>query len=162
MAETSFKVGPVPLRRLSNVARGIINVFLCITQLGFCCVYFVFCANNIEKVRRCFLIVTMNIQRLQKVKIVCFFSDCEFALELPRFIITAVHGDPVVPHDLPEHDPEPEAPCAVHDGGKCFYGSRARNYFLLRASGSAAGFGTTGFLVVGSATVVLWDGNLCF
>jgi proton-coupled amino acid transporter len=27
-----------------------INVFLCITQMGFCCVYFVFISENVKKV----------------------------------------------------------------------------------------------------------------
>lgn len=32
------------------VFRSMINVFLCITQLGFCCVYFVFISQSIEMV----------------------------------------------------------------------------------------------------------------
>jgi len=30
--------------------RMIINTFLCVTQLGFCCVYFVFVAENLREV----------------------------------------------------------------------------------------------------------------
>lgn len=38
------------LRKWSKTARLVVNVFLCITQLGFCCVYFVFVAQNIQQV----------------------------------------------------------------------------------------------------------------
>jgi len=38
------------LRKFSLKARRIVDVFLCITQLGFCCVYFVFIAQNIQQV----------------------------------------------------------------------------------------------------------------
>lgn len=38
------------LKKWSKSARLIVNVFLCITQLGFCCVYFVFVAQNIQQV----------------------------------------------------------------------------------------------------------------
>jgi solute carrier family 36 (proton-coupled amino acid transporter) len=30
--------------------RSLINIFLCITQLGFCCVYFVFVSTNLQEV----------------------------------------------------------------------------------------------------------------
>ncbi|CAL8115866.1 unnamed protein product [Orchesella dallaii] len=50
VAEVSFKVGPPPLRRFSSVARMTIDAFLCVTQLGFCCVYFVFVAQNLKHV----------------------------------------------------------------------------------------------------------------
>lgn len=47
---TAFETGPPGLRKYSKTARTIINIFLVITQLGFCCVYFVFVAVNIQEV----------------------------------------------------------------------------------------------------------------
>ncbi|XP_055636354.1 proton-coupled amino acid transporter-like protein CG1139 isoform X2 [Toxorhynchites rutilus septentrionalis] len=46
----SFESGPMGLRRYSTVAKNLINLFLVVTQLGFCCVYFVFVAANIREV----------------------------------------------------------------------------------------------------------------
>lgn len=46
----AFETGPIGLRKYSLKARQIINIFLCITQLGFCCVYFVFVAVNLQEV----------------------------------------------------------------------------------------------------------------
>jgi proton-coupled amino acid transporter len=50
VCETAFKTGPPNLRKYSQAVMIIVNVFLCITQLGFCCVYFVFVAANLEEV----------------------------------------------------------------------------------------------------------------
>ncbi|XP_063702405.1 proton-coupled amino acid transporter-like protein CG1139 isoform X2 [Culicoides brevitarsis] len=47
---TSFKTGPPGVQRYANTARNLINLFLVITQLGFCCVYFVFVAVNVQEV----------------------------------------------------------------------------------------------------------------
>ncbi|XP_023702924.2 proton-coupled amino acid transporter-like protein pathetic isoform X1 [Cryptotermes secundus] len=54
VCETAFETGPPNLRKYSQAVRIIINVFLCITQLGFCCVYFVFVAANLEEVMKYF------------------------------------------------------------------------------------------------------------
>ncbi|XP_017772197.1 PREDICTED: proton-coupled amino acid transporter-like protein CG1139 isoform X2 [Nicrophorus vespilloides] len=48
--EVAFKTGPEPLQKYSQLVKSLINVFLCITQLGFCCVYFVFVAANLHDV----------------------------------------------------------------------------------------------------------------
>lgn len=50
VAEYSFQSGPSMLRRFSSHARKLVNIFLVITQMGFCCVYFVFVAANMHEV----------------------------------------------------------------------------------------------------------------
>ena len=50
-AELAFLTSGSPrLAKLAPFARTTVNVFLCITQLGFCCVYFVFVSQNLKKV----------------------------------------------------------------------------------------------------------------
>jgi solute carrier family 36 (proton-coupled amino acid transporter) len=46
----SFQTGPPGIRRFSTFAKNLINTFLIITQIGFCCVYFVFVAVNLQEV----------------------------------------------------------------------------------------------------------------
>lgn len=50
VADHAFRSGPNRLRNLASYARKIVNTFLVITQLGFCCVYFVFVAANLHEV----------------------------------------------------------------------------------------------------------------
>ncbi|XP_055386340.1 proton-coupled amino acid transporter-like protein CG1139 isoform X2 [Condylostylus longicornis] len=50
VAYTCFETGPKTLNRYSNLARSAVNTFLFVTQIGFCCVYFVFVALNIQEV----------------------------------------------------------------------------------------------------------------
>ncbi|XP_059615569.1 proton-coupled amino acid transporter 1 [Phlebotomus argentipes] len=48
--ELCFENGPPRLRQWSKTMRIIVNVFLCVTQLGFCCVYFVFVSTNLQQI----------------------------------------------------------------------------------------------------------------
>ncbi|CAH2103463.1 unnamed protein product [Euphydryas editha] len=45
-----FEYGPARLRPLAPIMKVLVNTFLCITQLGFCCVYIVFIATNIKMI----------------------------------------------------------------------------------------------------------------
>ncbi|XP_008211053.1 proton-coupled amino acid transporter 1 [Nasonia vitripennis] len=48
--ELCFATGPLAVRKYSVFMRKSVNLFLCITQLGFCCVYFVFISSNVKQV----------------------------------------------------------------------------------------------------------------
>eukprot|EP00092_Neocalanus_flemingeri_P037297 GFUD01040619.1.p1 GENE.GFUD01040619.1~~GFUD01040619.1.p1 ORF type:complete len:484 (+),score=100.98 GFUD01040619.1:119-1570(+) len=51
VAETCFATSSSSrLRAFASTARTVIDVFLCITQLGFCCVYFVFISQNLQQI----------------------------------------------------------------------------------------------------------------
>ncbi|XP_065158913.1 proton-coupled amino acid transporter-like protein CG1139 isoform X2 [Atheta coriaria] len=50
VVEAAFETGPESLQKYSKLVKTLINIFLCITQLGFCCVYFVFVAANLHDV----------------------------------------------------------------------------------------------------------------
>ncbi|KAK4873507.1 hypothetical protein RN001_015536 [Aquatica leii] len=49
-AEMCFETGPIKIRSLSPYIRKSINILLCLTQLGFCCVYFIFISTNIKQI----------------------------------------------------------------------------------------------------------------
>ncbi|XP_013395783.2 proton-coupled amino acid transporter 4-like [Lingula anatina] len=48
--ELAFEDGPKIFQKFSNAARFAVNLFIIVTQLGFCCVYIVFIAANIKQV----------------------------------------------------------------------------------------------------------------
>lgn len=48
--EKCFEYGPKPLRRMSRAMKLIVEMFLCVTQFGFCAIYFVFITENIHQV----------------------------------------------------------------------------------------------------------------
>ncbi|XP_015041474.1 proton-coupled amino acid transporter-like protein CG1139 isoform X2 [Drosophila persimilis] len=48
--EKCFEYGPRPLRRMSRIMKLIVEMFLCVTQFGFCAIYFVFITENLYQV----------------------------------------------------------------------------------------------------------------
>ncbi|CAH1123042.1 unnamed protein product [Ceutorhynchus assimilis] len=48
--ELCFENGPPKIQGMSKFMKRMVNVFLCVTQLGFCCVYIVFISENIKQV----------------------------------------------------------------------------------------------------------------
>jgi proton-coupled amino acid transporter len=49
--ELCFATGPPRMQKISKFMKTLVNIFLCVTQLGFCCVYFVFISENAKQVR---------------------------------------------------------------------------------------------------------------
>lgn len=50
VAEYAFLIGPKALRRFSKVSRYVVLSALVATQIGGCCVYFLFISTNLQKV----------------------------------------------------------------------------------------------------------------
>lgn len=48
--EQCFETGPTATQKLARTMKMLVNLFICITQLGFCCIYFVFISTNIKQV----------------------------------------------------------------------------------------------------------------
>lgn len=48
--ELSFEHGAPRLRSWAPASKVIVNTFICLTQLGFCCVYFVFASSSLKQV----------------------------------------------------------------------------------------------------------------
>lgn len=61
--EKCFEAGPKPFRRLAKLMKFIVEMFLCVTQFGFCSIYFVFITENLHQVRTP---PTMKIFRIKK------------------------------------------------------------------------------------------------
>ena len=49
--ELALEMGPGPFPRWAVTGRKMVNLFLVVTQIGICCVYFVFVATNVKQVR---------------------------------------------------------------------------------------------------------------
>ncbi|KAL1399245.1 hypothetical protein pipiens_008365 [Culex pipiens pipiens] len=81
----SFESGPIGLRRYSTLVRNLINMFLVITQLGFCCVYFVFVAANI-RLTCTFYYVLQDLPNTHTVKPFATWA------QLPLYFGTAVYA----------------------------------------------------------------------
>jgi len=50
VVEMACSTGPAKLARYSQFARKVVNLFLCLTQFGLCCIYILFISNNLSQV----------------------------------------------------------------------------------------------------------------
>ncbi|KAI9557363.1 hypothetical protein GHT06_017191 [Daphnia sinensis] len=50
VAEIAFQTGSQQFVKHAKLARVLVNLFICVTQLGFCCVYLVFASTNLKQV----------------------------------------------------------------------------------------------------------------
>ncbi|XP_017151545.1 proton-coupled amino acid transporter 1 [Drosophila miranda] len=48
--EQCFENGPMKLRGWSRTMGRLVDIFICVTQLGFCCIYFVFISTNVKQI----------------------------------------------------------------------------------------------------------------
>ncbi|XP_037937739.1 proton-coupled amino acid transporter 1 [Teleopsis dalmanni] len=48
--EQCFENGPQKLRNWSKIMKTVVNIFICLTQFGFCCIYFVFISSNFNQI----------------------------------------------------------------------------------------------------------------
>ncbi|XP_075155625.1 proton-coupled amino acid transporter 1 isoform X1 [Haematobia irritans] len=48
--EQCFEMGPRATQKLSKTMKMLVNLFICVTQLGFCCIYFVFISTNVKQI----------------------------------------------------------------------------------------------------------------
>uniref|UniRef100_A0AAR2LNB3 Amino acid transporter transmembrane domain-containing protein n=1 Tax=Pygocentrus nattereri TaxID=42514 RepID=A0AAR2LNB3_PYGNA len=78
------------LRNYSHWGRRVVNLFLIITQLGFCCVYFVFLSDNVKQVVEAANGTTMNCNTNQTAVIVPSYDSRLYMLFILPFIILLV------------------------------------------------------------------------
>ncbi|XP_066505571.1 proton-coupled amino acid transporter 1 isoform X2 [Hoplias malabaricus] len=78
------------LRNHSHWGRHVVNLFLIITQLGFCCVYFVFLSDNIKQVIEAANGTTMNCEVNQTAVIVPSYDSRLYMIFILPFIILLV------------------------------------------------------------------------
>ncbi|KAK2838613.1 hypothetical protein Q7C36_013427 [Tachysurus vachellii] len=78
------------LRRHSLWGRRLVNLFLIITQLGFCCVYFVFLSDNVKQVIEAANRTTMNCDTNETAIVVPSFDSRIYMVIFLPFIIALV------------------------------------------------------------------------
>lgn len=92
--ELSFKTGPPKLHGFAKTVRLWINVFLCVTQMGFCSVYFVFISDNLKMVMDYYnaeldIHIHMTIILLP-IMLSCWIRDLKYLVPLSLFANVAM------------------------------------------------------------------------
>lgn len=101
VAEKSFTTGPYKLRKFDKLSRLLVIIFLNITQMGFCCVYILFIAENVQQVlckgtsdppsvvalEAISLVVIIPIAMIRHLKYLSYFSTVANVLTLVGLVI---------------------------------------------------------------------------
>ncbi|KAF2893776.1 hypothetical protein ILUMI_12398, partial [Ignelater luminosus] len=73
--ELCFQNGTEKVQKYATVMRRIVNIFLCLTQLGFCCVYIVFVASTTQQIFEWYG-HNYNVQGIMAVVIIPIILSC--------------------------------------------------------------------------------------
>lgn len=73
--EACFENGPPKLQKWSKTVKSIVNLFLCVTQLGFCCVYMVFIGSNVDQISSHFGL-KLNVQLWMLILLIPVLLPC--------------------------------------------------------------------------------------
>lgn len=77
--ELCFQHGPKIFQKWSTFMRKTVNVFICLTQLGFCCIYFVFISVSLQQVLAVYGINLSTMQYmvmlLAPIALTCLITD---------------------------------------------------------------------------------------
>jgi proton-coupled amino acid transporter len=112
VVKESFRTGPQRLRKFHKVASVTIDVFLCITQFGFCTVYILFVSSNIQQVVEEYTVIRWNIRLyeffvllalipymcIRNLKVLSFFSAVANVIMVIGLAITLVYCFQGVPY----------------------------------------------------------------
>jgi proton-coupled amino acid transporter len=137
VTETSFTMSSYScLRGFSSLAGNVIDVLFCITQIGICCIYFVFISQNMQQIFEqyyveinyhiymAFILVPMlilvSIRNLKYLSPVSMFANIFMFIGLGIIFYYVLQDIPYTKHLLP--------------GNSCLYIS-VQLFMLLRASG---------------------------
>lgn len=103
----AVEAGPPRIARYGYVAKQLVNVNMFIAQLGFCCVYFVFMADNLQDVSSYAKWTTLD--------------DGLVLQQKPRAAHSEKRLDADPPHSHPCHllDSSAEDPGSIRDDGQC-------------------------------------------
>lgn len=104
--EQCFETGPTATQKLARTMKMLVNLFICITQLGFCCIYFVFISTNIKQV--CYIWGPRVLSGVIKFSYLFFSSDFVGLRHTPRCPLC--HVDHLYTYLVKFHDYKSEVP----------------------------------------------------
>lgn len=145
--------------------RRVINVFLCITQFGFCCVYIVFVATNLEQVSQRYLCsapVVVHTLAIVLTRFPLAISGGDTLHSQFADQSAAVHGHVDGAADFSMLDPEIEIFIASIIHGEYTANGQSSFHFLLHSARFARRFFTTRFRILEQTASLFRNSRLRF